>query len=154
MCFFYAPGSHHPYPVRAKFYDTFSSQFSRFASLGKVYLLGDTNARLGQLLNDRNVHGVFTTNSNNPLFLEFLQYSGLTILNSEFCMGIPTYQIANKKRSIIDLGLTNSMESIHNFQIESSPFGVNCQTSHRALTVTINFIPPLGLALRRRADQN
>ena len=142
FCFFYAPGSHHPYPARAKFYDIFSTQFSRFASLGKVYLLGDTNARLGQLLQDKNVHGVFTTNSNNPLFLEFLQYSGLTILNTHFCLGTPTYQIANKKRSIIDLGLTNSMESIHDFQIESSPFGVNSQTSHRALTATINFIPP------------
>ena len=142
FCFFYAPGSHHPYPVRAKFYEIFSSQYSRFATLGQVYLLGDTNARLGQLLNDRNVHGVYTTNSNKPLFLEFLQYSGLTILNSKFCKGIPTYQIENKKRSIIDLGLTNTIESVHDFQIEPSPFGVNSQTCHRALTVTIDFNPP------------
>ena len=142
FCFFYAPGAHHSYAVRSKFYEIFSSQYSRFASLGHVYLLGDTNARLGHLINDRNVHGVYTTNSNKPLFLEFLQYSGLTILNSKFCKGIPTYQIVNKKRSIIDLGLTNAIESVIDFQVEPSPFGVNSQTCHRALTATINFIPP------------
>ena len=129
--------------MRTKFYKIFSSNYSRFASLGKVYLLGDTNARLGRLLNDRNVRGKLIINSNQPLFLDFLQYSGLVILNSKFCYGTPTYEIVGKKRSIIDLGLTNSIETVENFEIESTPFGVNSQTCHRAFTITINTsLPP------------
>ena len=104
--FFYSPGSHHPLPIRTKFYNHFFSEFSRFAKLGKVYLMGDTNARLGSLLNDRNLHGHLVSNPNKPLFLEFLEYSGLTILNSVYSTGVPTYEIANQKRSIIDLCLT------------------------------------------------
>ena len=142
FCVFYSPGSHHPLHVRTKFYEIFSTQYSRFASLGKVFMLGDTNARLGQLLNDRDVHGKFITNSNQPLFLDFLKYSGLTILNSKFCKGIPTYEIVNKKRSIIDFGLTNSIESVCNFEVATTPFGVNSQTCHRALTTTIRITPP------------
>ena len=84
FCFFYAPGSHHPLPARTKFYDHFSSQFSKFASLGKVYLIGDTNARLGSLLDDRNFRGQLTSNANKPLFLEFLEYTGSIILNSKY----------------------------------------------------------------------
>ena len=117
FCFFYSPGSHHALAVRTEFYDIFSSQISRSASLGKTYLVGDTNARLGRLLNDRNLHGALTTNPNKPLFLQFLQYSGLVILNSRYTIGVPTYEIANKKRSIIDLCLTNSPDTVVNFEI-------------------------------------
>ena len=137
FCFFYAPGSHHPLPARTKFYDHFSSQFSKFASLGKVYLIGDTNARLGSLLDDRNFRGQLTSNANKPLFLEFLEYTGSVILNSKYLRGVPTYEIFNKKRSIIDLCLTNSPDSVFNFEIASTPFGVNSQTCHKALTLTI-----------------
>ena len=116
FCFFYSPGAHHPLPVRTKFYDIFSSKFSQFASLGKVYLMGDTNARLGSLLGDTDIHGKFVTNQNLPLFKEFLEFSGVTILNSVFCRGAPTYEIVNKKRSIIDLCMTNSLKSVENFK--------------------------------------
>ena len=88
------------------------------------------------------MHGELVTNSNQPLFLEFVQYSGLVILNSKFCKGVPTYEIVNKKRSIIDLGLTNSPETVLDFVIEPKPFGVNSQTCHRALTITIRICPP------------
>ena len=142
FCFFYSPGSHHPLPVRKKFYDIFTSTYSKFAALGKVYLVGDTNARLGKILEDKNLHGFLTTNKNKALFLQFLQYSGLVILNSIYCKGVPTYEIANKKRSIIDLSLTNSPETVHNLEISHKPFGVSGQTCHRALTTTIKICPP------------
>ena len=142
FCFFYSPGSHHPLPVRTKFYDELSSSYSKFAQLGKVYLTGDTNARLGHILNDRNVRGKLTINPNQPLLLGFLKYSGVTILNSKFCKGVPTYEIVNKKRSIIDLSLTNSPKSVQSFKVEPTPFGVNCQTCHRALTTTLKLSPP------------
>ena len=142
FCFFYSPGAHHPLPIRTKFYDILSRQYSRFSPLGKVYLMGDTNARLGHLLNDRNLHGELITNSNQPLLLEFLQYSGLEILNSKFCNGVPTYEIVNKKRSIIDLGLTNSIDTVLNFEVEPKPYGVNSQTCHRAITTTLAICPP------------
>ena len=49
FCFFYAPGSYHPLPIRRRFYDIFTKKFSEFAALGKVFLIGDTNARLGSV---------------------------------------------------------------------------------------------------------
>ena len=156
FCFFYSPGSHHPLSVRTKFYDIFSSQYTRFASDGKVYLVGDTNARLGSLLNDRNLHGALTTNSNRPLFLQFLEYSGLVILNSKYSKGVPTYEIVGKKRSIIDICLTNSPDTVCGFQISPKPFGVNSQTCHRALTTTIRIRPPKETAIisRKRTKVN
>ena len=150
FCFFYSPGSHHPLSVRTKFYDIFSTKYTRFASLGKVYLVGDTNARLGRLLNDRNLHGAWTTNSNKPLFLQFLEYSGLVILNSKYCKGVPTYEIVGKKRSIIHISLTNSPDTVCNFQISPKPFGVNSQTCHTALSTTIRICPPHETAITAR----
>ena len=51
------------------------------------------------------------------------------------------YEILNKKRSIIDLSLSNSPESVHNFEIEPTPFGVNSQTCHKALKTSIVLKP-------------
>ena len=115
--------------------------FLNFLHLVKFFLVGDTNARLGTVLNARNLHGQLISNRNKPLFLEFLQYSGLTILNAIYSKGGDTYEILNKKRSIIDLSLTNSPHSVHNFEIEPTPFGVNSQTCHKALKTTIVLKP-------------
>ena len=110
-------------------------------------MTGDTNARLGRILNDRNLNGKLTINQNQPLLQGFLEYSGLTILNSKFCKGIPTYEITGKKRSIIDLGLTNSPSTVLNFSVEDTPFGVNSQTCHRALTTTLKISTPRRYAM-------
>ena len=143
FCFFYAPGSHQPLLIRKNFYDIFTKKFAEFAALGKVFLLGDTNARLGSLINDKNLKGQVISNPNKHLFLQFLEYSGLTILNLKYCPGIPTYEIPNKKRSIIDLGLTNTPETVLDFEIERKPFGVNSETCHKALTVKISLLPKI-----------
>ena len=99
--FFYAPGAHHPLPIRRKFYDIFTSKFAEFASLGKVFLIGDTNARLGSALNDKNLNGQFVSNPNKQLFMQFLVYSGLTILNKKYCHGVPTYEIPKKSVQLL-----------------------------------------------------
>ena len=77
FCFFYEPGAHHCLLVRSDFNDA----FSKCASYGKAYLMGDTNARLCSLLNDRNVNGRLISNRNKTLFLEYLEYSWVVILN-------------------------------------------------------------------------
>ena len=139
--FFYVPGAHHPLSIRSKFYDIFTSKFADFAALGKVFLIGDTNARLGSVLNDKNLNGQVISNPNKQLFMQFLEYSGLTILNLKYCRGVPTYEIPNKKCSIIDLCLTNSPETVLDFEIERKPLGVSSQTCHKALTVMISLKP-------------
>ena len=65
--------------------------------MGYVYLLGDTNARLGSIVNDRDIKGNLVTNLNQPLLKEFLDYSGASLLNSIYFKGVPTYEIANKR---------------------------------------------------------
>ena len=125
FCFFYSPGAHHLLSVRKKFYDLFTFQFSKFACMGNVYLLGDTNARLGSLVNDRDINDNLVTNLNQPLLKEFLDYSGVSLLNSIYCKGVPTYEIANKKRSIIDMCFTNAPQSICSFSVDPKPLGVN-----------------------------
>ena len=108
FCFFYAPGAHLAEAIRLKFYQTFTVNYDKFAAKGKVLLVGDSNARLGKFLSDIDIHGNIVSNKNKPLFLGFLEYSGLTLLNKKYCIGIPTYEIINRKRSIIDFALTNS----------------------------------------------
>ena len=147
FCFFYAPSSHHPLPARKSFYDQFSREFKRFASQGKVFLVGDTNARLGSFLDDKNLNGKTISNPNKPLFMEFLQYSGLVVLNSQYSKGTPTYEIANKKRSIIDLCLTDSAGLVWDFVVDPTPLGVNSQTCHRALVITLAIGRPERIAI-------
>ena len=105
-------------------------------------MIADTNSKLGHILNNINIQDKLTVNPNQPLLLGFLQYSGLTILNSRFCKGVPTYEIIGKKRSVIDLGLTNAPNMVLNFRVEPTPFGVSSQTCHRALTTVLLFNPP------------
>ena len=70
--------------------------------------MGDSNARLGEFLNDLDIHRNPVSNKNEPLFQGFLEYTGLTLLNKKYSFGIPTYEIINRKRSIIDFALINS----------------------------------------------
>ena len=72
--------------IRLKFYEIFTVNFDKFAAKGNVVLLGDSNARLGEFLNDFNIHGKPISNKNKPLFLGFLEYSGLTLLNKKYCL--------------------------------------------------------------------
>ena len=102
ICFFYAPGAHHEEFLRAKFYNTLCTSFEKYASLGKVFMLGDSNARLGKFTNDRNIYVILTKNDNCNIFSGFLEYSGLTLLNRIYAHGKPTYEILNERRSIID----------------------------------------------------
>ena len=62
----------------------------------------------------------------------------MLILNKRYAKGVPTYEIVNRKRSIIDLCLTNAPESVINFEVEPNCFGVNSQTCHKALTTIIS----------------
>ena len=84
FCFFYAPGAHLPDEVRLKFYHIFTTSYDKFVVEGRVFLIGDSNARLGKFLNDCDINGNPVSNKNKPLFLGFLEYSGLTLLNSAF----------------------------------------------------------------------
>ena len=49
ICFFYAPGAHHEEVFRIKFYNTLCKSFEKFGKLGKVFMLCDSNARLGKI---------------------------------------------------------------------------------------------------------
>ena len=71
--FFYAPGAHLPEEIRLKFYSIFTKKYDKFASKGKVFLIGDSNARLGNFVNDLDINGKPVSNKNKPLFLGFLE---------------------------------------------------------------------------------
>lgn len=136
FCFFYAPGSHHNHKIRSKFYDIFIEKAMFYASQGKVFLVGDSNARLGSVLEDRNIHGQLIINKNNSHFREFLDITGFSLLNCKYCKGEPTYEIINKKKSILDVCLTNAESTIVNMKIGTT-LGANSQTCHKPLLVTI-----------------
>ena len=106
MFFFYAPGDHHEEILRENFYNTLCSSYGKFATVGKVFLLGDANARLGEFTNDKSIHQIPIKNKNCNLFNAFLEHSGLILLNRINALGKPTYEIL-KEMSIIDYGLTN-----------------------------------------------
>ena len=49
----------------------------------------------------------------------------------------PTYEIHGRRKSIIDVCLTNDVSLIHKFTILPNILGVNPQTSHRVLKLVI-----------------
>ena len=91
FCFFYAPGDHHCEVLRAEFYGALQKGFDLYSSRGNVFMLGDSNARLGEYLNDRNMYGNLVSNKNMALLLGFLDYTGMSLLNKAFALGIATY---------------------------------------------------------------
>ena len=138
FCTFYAPGQNHSESERMKFYDELRSGCDRYIKGEKIFLIGDTNARLGSYSLDRDIHGEFQSNKNKSIFLSFLNYTGLIYLNRRFCKGVPTYEIYGKRKSIIDVCLTNDIGSIHTFEILPNIIGVRPQTSHRVLKLVIS----------------
>ena len=138
FCFFYAPGDHHNSSTRQLFYDFLSRTYIKFASLGKVYLLGDTNARVGSFLNDRDINGNFVCNRNRNFLMAFLEHTGLSILNKRYQLGIPTYEIPGKKQSIIDMAFTNTNSTVFDFKILPQFLGVSNQTCHKILKLTVH----------------
>ena len=75
----------------------------------------------------------------NRLFLGFLEYTGLVYLNGIYAKGQPTYEIINRKKSIIDVGLTNHLSSIHHFIVFPNILGVKPQTCHKVLKLTLSY---------------
>ena len=113
------------------FYSALQERFDKFKELGKIFMLGDSNARLGSFLEDKDINGNPVSNKNKPLLLGFLDYTGLQVLNKVFAKGIATYEIINRKRSIIDICLTYSISLVRNFQILPFILGVDAQTCHK-----------------------
>ena len=138
FCFFYAPGDDHSQSLRTYFYSAFQKSFDRFSKLGKIFMLGDTNARLGSILDDRDINGVLVSNKNKPLLLGFLDYTGLQILNKSFTKGIPTYEIVERKRSIIDVCLTNCISVVKNFQVLPLILGIDSHTCHKIIKLELS----------------
>ena len=68
FCFFYAPGDHHNQSLRIDFYSVLQKSFDKFSKVGKIYMLGDSNARLGSILDDRDINGVFLFQIKTNLF--------------------------------------------------------------------------------------
>ena len=99
--------------------------------------MGDSNARLGEFSADQDINGDMKSNKNKGMFLGFIQYGGLKYLNRIYERGKPTYEIAGKKRSIIDVALTNNMSLVQNFKVMPNILGANAQTCHKIMQLTI-----------------
>ena len=118
-CFFYAPGANHPDDEITLFYDDLRLGFGRYSNL-EIFMMGDSNARLGSFSQDVNIHGRLVANKNKPHFMGFLSFSGLKYPTGVFCKGTPTYEILGKRRSIIDVCLTNALNQIKDFEVLST----------------------------------
>ena len=136
FCFFYAPGSHHEEKLREQFYDELRKGIDKFKGK-KIYMLGDTNARLGEYSGDTDIHGNTKMNTNKPLFMGFLQYTGMIYLNRIYAHGIPTYEIWGQKRSIIDVALANNLTNVKLMEIDTEIMGANAQNCHKIIKLTI-----------------
>ena len=134
--FFYAPGAHIDEKTREGFYDELRKGVEKFKGKS-IFLLGDSNARLGLYSGDKDIHGKTKSNMNKTLFLGFLQYSRMRYLNRIYAWGEPTYEIIGQKKSIIDVALTNSLNQIETFQVRSKTLGASAQTCHKIITLTV-----------------
>ena len=137
LCFFYSPGSHHEEVKREKFYDDLRDGMDNYLKNTTVYMIGDSNARLGAFTEDRDIHGNLKSNKNKPLFLGFLNYSGMYLINNMYARGQPTYEKAEHKRSIIDFCLTNRLTDIKSFEVLPQILGASAQTSHKVLKLIV-----------------
>ena len=136
FAFFYAPGANHDEKKREEFYDELRKGIDRYKE-NKIYLMGDSNARLGEYSGDRDINGKFQSNKNKALFIGLVEYTGLKYLNRIYEKGKPTYEIWGKKKSIIDVALTNNIEQIENFEVKPQILGANAQTAHKIIKITL-----------------
>ena len=134
--FFYAPGAHKDECIRERFYDELRRGVDSYRGK-KVYLLGDSNARLGDYSGDKDIHGKTTTNKNKTLFMGFVQYTGMVYLNKTYAWAEPTYEIPGQKKSIIDVALANSLKQVKTFTVRPQILGANAQTCHKIITLTL-----------------
>ena len=135
--FFYAPGAHVDEKTRESFYDELRTGIERHQGKS-IFLMGDSNARLGQYSGDKDIHGKTKSNKNKTMFLGFTQSSGLTYLNRIYAWGEPTYEILGQKKSIIDVALSNSMSQIQNFTVRPQILGASSQSCHKIITLTLH----------------
>ena len=123
FCFFYAPGVNHKEKCREEFYDELRKGAEKYKHK-KMYLMGDSNARLGEFSADKDINGNTASNKNKTVFLGFIQSAELKYLNRIYERGKPTYEIIGKKRSIIDVALTNNIRQVENFEVIPKMLGV------------------------------
>ena len=138
ITFFYAPGANHDEKHREEFYDELREGIDRYKQ-NKIYLLGDSDARLGEYSEDKDINGNFIGNKNKSLFMGLLEYTGLKYLNRIFERGKATYEIWGKKRSIIDAALTNRIKQVENFEVKPQILGANPLTAHKIIQLTLKF---------------
>lgn len=72
--FFYSPGANHEEKCREEFYDELSKGVENYKGK-KIYLLGDSNARLGEFSADTDINGNMKSNKNKLIFLSFIRYA-------------------------------------------------------------------------------
>ena len=90
------------------FYADLAHDVLTFSAFGEVLVVGDFNARLGELTGDRDRNGKFVTNKNAPHFFSFLEATSLTFLNKIHSYGQPTFLRPSKQaNSIIDFGFAS-----------------------------------------------
>ena len=137
LCFFYAPHDKHTEATRREFYEELATGYTSYPAGTKIFMMGDSNARLGTFSGDRSIHGAFISNNNKDIFLGFLQYTGMVYLNNTFQKGKPTFETHGVRQSIIDVALTNCHHLVKDFRILPHIVGTSLQTSHRVLQLTI-----------------
>ena len=135
--FYYAPGAHIDEETRESFYDELRSGVERHEGKS-IFLMGDSNARLGDYSGDKDIHVKTKTNKNMAMFLGFVQYSRMTYLNRIYAWGDPTYEILGQKKSIIDAALSNSLSQIKSFTVRPQILGASAQTCHKIITLMLN----------------
>ena len=132
--FFYAPGGHQTEERRVMFYDKLRKGIDRYKEKN---ILGDSNARLGEFLGDKDIHGSAISNSNRALLMGLIEYTGLEYLNRIYARGEPTYEIWHQKKSIIDVGMTNNISRVKNFKVYPKILGTNAQTCQKIIELTL-----------------
>ena len=114
-----------------------------FSELGEVIVVGDFNARLGEITGDKTPKGDWATNGNANMFRSFLSATNMILLNSKLAYGKPTFVRPSKTAtSIIDFALVSNRmaEKIGNFKVDILDTG-----SYVAHNTAISFQHPTSI---------
>ena len=82
---FYAPGAHHSDEDLTSFNDDFLKGYQRYSNV-EIFIMGDSNARLGKIAHDVNIHGSRKVyyKQEYATFLRFYLSLGLLLLIVSF----------------------------------------------------------------------
>ena len=111
-------------------YEFLVESVNKLKTSHEIVVMGDFNSRIGEIVGDRKV------NENGKKFINFLETTGLAMLNTDYFFGVPTFLSADaEKSSIVDYVLVDSRLEDRIVEARVAPNDIG--SDHRAIVASL-----------------